>query len=283
MNRRRKGRLAQLPRAYRRSRRLLLRRLPLSPHTALRHDPAAPELLLSPHWDDAVLGCWSLLASERELLVLNVFGGLPAPGRRGVWERVSGARDSRERAQMRIAEDREAMGLAGREPINLPLLDVGYRRKRRAAAASAIDRAVCEAVPGPRVSRVYAPAAIGGHADHLLVRAWALVALRDAGIPVELYAEPPYCVFHGWPAWVDGGEPDPARDVDAYWCSFLGDVPGLPDLRAATVERLDEAAASAKLSAIERYRVSLNLGARRLLAEPLFHRYEVRWTLVDDR
>jgi len=283
MNRRRKGRLARLPRAYRRSRRLLLRHLPLSPHTALRHDPAAPELLLSPHWDDAVLGCWGLLASDRELLVLNVFAGLPAPGRRGVWEQVSRARDSRERAQMRMAEDREAIGIAGREPINLPLLEVGYRRKRRAAATSAIDRAACEAVPGQRVSRVYAPAAIGGHADHLLVRAWALALLRDAGIPVELYAEPPYCVFHGWPAWVDGGEADPARDVDAYWRSFLAGVPELPDLRAATIVRLDAAAASAKLSAIERYRASLNLGARKLLAEPSFHALEVRWTLVDDR
>lgn len=282
MNRRRKGRLAQIPRAYRRSRRLLLRHLPIAAHTALHHDPAAPELLLSPHWDDAVLGCWSLLASERDLIVLNVFAGLPAPGRTGVWEQVSGVRDSRERAERRMREDREALAMAGREPVNLPLLDVSYRRKRRAAAASEIDAAVCEAVPGQAVSRIHAPAAIGGHADHLLVRAWARVALQ-AGIPVELYAEPPYCLFHGWPAWVDESEPEAARDVDAYWRSFLADVPEMPDLREATVERLDDAAAQAKLSAIERYQVSLNLGVRKLLAEPAFHRLEVRWTLRNGR
>ncbi len=28
----------------------------------LRFDPDAPQLILSPHWDDAVLSCWSVLA-----------------------------------------------------------------------------------------------------------------------------------------------------------------------------------------------------------------------------
>jgi hypothetical protein len=283
MNRRRKGRLAQIPRAYRRSRRLLLRHLPRAAHTALAHDPSGPELLLSPHWDDAALGCWSLLSGERELIVVNVFGGLPAPGHRGVWEQVSGAHDSRERAQSRMREDREILAAIGREPLNLALLDVSYRRKRRAAEAERIERAVCEALPTPRVSRVYAPAAIGGHADHLLVRSYARVLLNDAGIPVELYAEPPYCLFHGWPAWVDGGEPDPRRDVDAYWHSFLSDVPELGELRKATVVRLPADCARAKLAAIERYEASLNLGVRRLLAEPSFHGVEVRWALRDGR
>jgi len=31
--------------------------------TRLRHDPGAPELLLSPHLDDAVLDCWDLLSA----------------------------------------------------------------------------------------------------------------------------------------------------------------------------------------------------------------------------
>ena len=45
----------------------------------LRVEEQAPELVLSPHWDDAVLDCWSLLASSRELTVVNVFAGIPGP------------------------------------------------------------------------------------------------------------------------------------------------------------------------------------------------------------
>jgi len=99
------------------------------------------------------------------------------------------------------------------------------------------------------------------------------------GMPVTLYAELPYCIFHGWPAWVDGSEPDAQRDVDAYWSSFLGDVPEMPPLRSATVERLSEQQAAARLNAIDSYHASLNYGARKLLANPDFHRFEVRWNL----
>ncbi|HMG97983.1 MAG TPA: PIG-L family deacetylase [Gaiellales bacterium] len=251
--------------------------------TALRFDPAAPELLLSPHWDDAALGCWNLLAGSRAITIVNVFAGLPAPGHVGMWERVSGTRDSRERSERRMGEDRAILAAAGHEPVNLPLLDARYRRGQRIGAEE-IDLALASQVQ--RTARVHAPAGIGGHPDHLLVRSYARVLLR-AGIPVELYAEPPYCVFHGWPAWVNGGEAQPNRNVDAHWESYLADVPEMSSLREARIEHVDGAAASAKLEAINRYELSLNLATRRLLSEPEFHRLEVHWELrkpaQDDR
>src|SRR2546423_1357694 len=64
----------------------------------LAHDAAAPELVLSPHPDDAVLDCWTLLASAAELNVVNVFAGVPAPGEAGVWEAALGVSDSAQRA-----------------------------------------------------------------------------------------------------------------------------------------------------------------------------------------
>jgi hypothetical protein len=250
----------------------------------LRYEPEAPQLLLSPHWDDAVLGCWSLLASARELEVVNVFAGLPQPGHVGVWDTVGGCKDSAERARGRMAEDELALARAGRTALNLPLPEVsllpapdtGLRRRRPGLGLAALDAELADRLP--RASRVYVPAGIGGHVDHLLTRRYGQ-ALAGDGMPVELYAELPYCVFHGWPAWVDGLTREPNRDVDAYWKSFLQDVPEMPALDSGEVTRLDETALAAKLEAIGSYQLSLNYAVRRMLADPALTRFEVRWRL----
>jgi hypothetical protein len=235
-------------------------------------------LLLSPHWDDAVLDCWSLLSSGRELNVVNVFAGIPPSGHAGAWEAIIGVQDSAQRARERMAEDTLALARAGREPVNLPLLDVRYRRQTPSVAGlHELDLALAAEVRS--ASRVYVPAGIGAHADHLLARRYGRMLLRT-GMPVTLYAELPYCVFHGWPSWVDGREPAPGRDVDAYWQSFLGDVPEMPSLRSAGVERLDGPSASAKREALSCYEASLNYSIRTLLADPAFHGFEVRWELT---
>lgn len=193
--------------------------------TGLQVDPQAPELLLSPHWDDAVLDCWGVLSGERHVHVVNLFAGVPAPGQLAPWDAITGATDSAERARERIAEDARALARAGRTPASLPFLDAQYRRPRSAPDLGELDRSLTAVVGA--ASRVHAPAGLGGHPDHLLARRYARTLLR-AGIPVTLYAELPYCVLHGWPSWVNGSEPDPHRDVNAFWLQFLGDVPELP-------------------------------------------------------
>jgi LmbE family N-acetylglucosaminyl deacetylase len=266
-------------RAYQRTRSLRTAREEGSFRTAIRSDPRAPALILSPHWDDAVLDCWSLLAGEGELAVVNVFAGVPAPGRVTLWDSITGAEDSARRASERIAEDAAALRRAGRTPVNLGFLDLQYRRGETPGLA-ALDGAISGAVSA--AARVYAPAGIGSHPDHKLARRYARMLLRE-GLPVTLYAELPYCVMHGWPAWVDGREPQPNRNVDAFWLSFLEEVPELPALRSAHVERLDDAAAAAKLEAMRCYATqfpALDYGARGLLADPEIHRYEVRWELA---
>jgi LmbE family N-acetylglucosaminyl deacetylase len=246
----------------------------------MRFDPRAPELLLSPHLDDAVLDCWSLLASERELRVMNLFTGIPPAGRLARWDAITGARDSAARVRERIAEDAIALARAARKPINLPFLDAQYRPPPPAPSLDELDLAVSSAVGS--AARVYAPAGIGGHPDHVLACRYARMLAR-AGMPVSLYAELPYCVTHGWPAWVDGREPERYRDVDPFWLSFLDRIPELPALRSARVERLDEGAAGAKLASMLCYETqirALDYGARGLLSDPEIHRFEVRWELA---
>jgi LmbE family N-acetylglucosaminyl deacetylase len=246
----------------------------------LRFDPQAPELLLSPHWDDAVLDCWSVLTSERQVTVANLFAGVPPPGRLAPWDAITGATDSAVRARERIAEDARALARAGRTPVNLPFLDAQYRVGSGAPTLGELDGAI--ATVRTSASCVYVPAGVGGHLDHLLARRYGRMLLR-AGLPVTLYADLPYCVLHGWPHWVDGTEPDPHRNVEAFWLEFLKGVPELPGLRSAHVVRLDDSAANAKLAAMRCYETQfagLDYGAGRLLSDSEIHRFEVRWELA---
>ena len=236
----------------------------------LRHDPAAPPLLLSPHLDDAVIDCWSVLTADGDLNVVNVFAGVPPRGRTTHWDRIVGAADSAELMQRRIEEDRAALAKAGREPHNLGLTEYQQREDRREPSLKDIDGAVTEAVGA--ASRVYAPAVLGTpHPDHARVRAYAL-ACHAAGIPAELYADLPYAVVYGWPHWVTGDPPDPQLDVDAYW----GDKPA----GAPRVVKLDDGQAAAKLEAMRAYATqfpSLDRGPIGLLSNPKIHRFEVFW------
>ena len=84
-------------------------------------------IILSPHFDDAVLSCWNLLAGVGEVLVVNVFAGEPPAGTLGWWDQLAGATDSAATVRMRIEEDRQALALAGRRAVNLPFLDSQYR------------------------------------------------------------------------------------------------------------------------------------------------------------
>jgi LmbE family N-acetylglucosaminyl deacetylase len=237
----------------------------------LDHDPKAPPLLLSPHLDDAVIDCWSVITAEGTLNVVNVFAGVPPAGRATRWDRIVGAADSAELMRTRIAEDREALGRAGRSPVNLDFLAHQHREDRRPPRLAAIDAELTHAAPA--ASRVYAPAALGTpHPDHVRVRDYALACAR-AGVPVELYADLPYAVVYGWPHWVTGDPPDPNLDVDAYW----GDDTPAGEPR---VVQLEHEEAAAKLEAMRVYATqfpSLDRGPIGLLRNPKVHPFEVFW------
>lgn len=244
----------------------------------LRVDPEAPGLLLSPHWDDAVLDCWGLLSTDRPLEVVNLFAGTPPEGTSTLWDSITGAGDSAARTRERLSEDAAALGLAGRTPVNLPLLDAQYR-DGNAPGMGRLDEALVARVSA--ASHVYAPAGIGSHPDHLLARSYARTLLR-LGMPVTLYAELPYCVLHGWPHWVDSRRSEATRDVDVFWRSFVGKLGEMPELRDADVRRLDDEQAAEKLAAMRCYATqlpALSYGARGLLEDPEINRYEVSWRL----
>ena len=233
-----------------------------------------PTVILSPHLDDAVLSCWHLLDQPGEVLVINVFAGVPTDlGAPAWWDRYTGATDSAERVRERIDEDRRALAVAGRASVNLSFLDEQYRGQTKPLAQlrSQIERLL---VPG---AHLYAPAAFANHTDHALVRAAAL-ELRTSGVTVSLYADLPHATLYGLPAWVAGKRGPTSKDLaGAAWDHALAGTEAL----APRVHQLDAEAHSRKLAAVRMYTTQLP-GLEELAGRPLSDfealGYEVDWT-----
>jgi LmbE family N-acetylglucosaminyl deacetylase len=192
-------------------------------------------VILSPHLDDAVLSCWHLLSGPGDVQVINVFAGSPPSGSGpSWWDQMTGAEDPVTRMEERRAEDREAFAIAGRTAVNLDFLDGQYEPVEQ--PVSTIVRALRELIDPDAI--VYAPAALGEHDDHELVRDAAL-ELASSGQIVCLYADHPHSVSRGLPEWLDGSHTDTGREVAARWDERIREV-GFTRT-PPTVHRLDDA------------------------------------------
>jgi LmbE family N-acetylglucosaminyl deacetylase len=228
--------------------------------------------------DDAVLSAWSVLTLSGEVTVVNVFAGVPETGVLRRCDRLVRAVDARTLVRNRLAEDRRALAMAARTPVNLTFLDEQYRDADPEPAE--LLAILAERISAAR--ELHAPAGIRGHRDHQLVRDAAVELGLRAGVPVALYADLPYAAHYGWPAWVTGGEPDPALDPEVDWELALASVAVDRDKLAASAIRLDAQAAQAKLRALECYRTQfslLNRGPLRLIDHPRVLPFEVRWVV----
>jgi LmbE family N-acetylglucosaminyl deacetylase len=242
----------------------------------MRYDDRAPGIVLSPHPDDAVLSAWSVLCRDDEIVVVNVFSGIPEPGFVGRVDRTLGAADSAEHMRLRIEEDARALALAGRDRINLDLLDGQYREG--SASITAIREAIERVAPA--AAWIYAPAGLGGHDDHTAVRAVALEMARDASLRVSLYADFPYAIEWGWPAWVTGAPQRPFLVPEARWDRDLDGASVSRDRLVPRVEVLGAGEATRKLEALEAYRTQfswLNAGPLDRLRNPEVIEYELCW------
>lgn len=246
----------------------------------LRADPAAPAVILSPHLDDAVINCWSLLTADRDVTVANVFTTSPPPRTLTHWDKLCRADDSAVLMAERLVEDSQALAMAGRQSIALPFAPDPYRSARDAPTLRRLDAALVAAVPV--ASLVLAPAVLGTvHPDHMLVRSYAL-ALRGTGVRVELYADAPYAIQFGWPHWVTGEPPHPRLDPEVSWRASGVHLAALDRARARVVT-LDDAVAAAKLAAMRTYRSQfpmLDRGPIRQLSNPRIHAFEVFWPMT---
>ena len=236
-----------------------------------------PTVILSPHPDDAVLSCWHTLTAPGDVTVINLFAGSPTNGTPVAWwDRLTGATDPIQRMCERLAEDRQALALAGKAPVNLRFLDDQYRTD-----AQPIEEIVEELRAWlESETAVLAPAGIGAHPDHLLTRSAAL-QLHEDGYTVTLYAELPHAIRRGWPKTTrESPQGTPPRIDDADWEQALGQI---DRARApTTVHTLSEQQRLHKIAAVRSYRTqldALNAMAYRPLDAPDTLRHEITWKL----
>ena len=201
-------------------------------------------VVLSPHFDDAVLSCWSILDKHGpDALVVTVFGGEPPAG--PLWSHDAeppGAVDSATRLRARAEENRTALALTGSTHVDLDFLDSQYKVPGAKQPAGA-DLSPFLLGAG----LVFCPAGTGRknrHTDHVRVRELVMGVRPDA----SLYADQPYFRF---PADLDAlpveagyttdvvrlSVEQAKRKVAAISC-YVGEVPRVDDMAL----RLDHAA-----------------------------------------
>jgi hypothetical protein len=235
-------------------------------------------VILSPHFDDAVLSCWHVLASADTVLVVNVFAGEPPAEVLGWWDRLAGAPDSAAAVRARVEEDRRALALAGRAAVRLPFLDSQYRDGDQPPAE------IVEALREVPVAdaHIYAPASLGDHhPDHAAVRSAAL-ALHAQGADVTLYADLPHATVLGWPRWVLDGGSSAGDRAGEQWASQLEGTGIAPERMVASAHRLAAQEHERKLEAVLVYATQVGPLQRMFgsfLEDPQLLGFEVDWRL----
>lgn len=144
---------------------------------------------VSPHLDDAALGCGALLAARPGAVVVTALAGGPPPGP-GRWERVTpwdaacGFGPGEDVIAARRAEDREALSRLGATPVWLDFPDAQYGPS---PAPEALRRAIAGALAPLRPGLLLAPLGLF-HSDHLLVAEAAQGLARGAPwAPLEVH------------------------------------------------------------------------------------------------
>ena len=127
-------------------------------------------LAISPHCDDAVLGCGEQLAMHPGAVVVTVFAGRPAAYEPFTeWDRACGFEPGDDVMHARLDEDRQALEVLGAMPVWLDFLDSQYGCSPTASAIAArLEQALDELAP----RHVLLPMGLF-HSDHLLAHAAA--------------------------------------------------------------------------------------------------------------
>jgi LmbE family N-acetylglucosaminyl deacetylase len=151
-------------------------------------------LVVSPHFDDGIFGCGSLLAAHADATVATVFAGMRKldlyPDFLTDWDRQCGFSSSREAMRARLAEDDGALKAVDAAPIRMPsFYDSQYGSPVPVEEiADELERLV---VSG-NFATILFPLGLF-HSDHVLVSdASAIVAARQPERAWFLYEEALY-------------------------------------------------------------------------------------------
>jgi len=152
-------------------------------------------LVVSPHLDDAVLGCGDLIASRPGAVVVTLFAGSPPPRAEATdWDAASGFGAGEDAVGRRRDEDRDALAVLSARPIWLPFLDAQYEMP---PAPGEIARRLAEEVATAAPDAVVIPLGLW-HGDHRTAHEAAVDAMpRCHGVQWLAYEDAIYRAFPG--------------------------------------------------------------------------------------
>jgi len=173
-------------------------------------------LVLSPHPDDAAFSVGGLLHTRvfAPVTIVTVFGETNYLGVHGFRD------DAREATSIRRAEDEAFAAAVGASLISCAFPDASVRLGssldaifgQAEAVPAELPEMLAEIVRRERPAVILAPAAIGGHVDHRIVRALAPELARVCDAALVYYEDLPYA---GWTA---------ADDIAAGLAAIAGDL-----------------------------------------------------------
>ena len=160
-------------------------------------------VIVSPHFDDAVLGCGQLLSIQSGATVVTVLGGRPDayPDEVTHWDASGGFVAGDDIVAVRREEDRNALGVLDARPVWLDFSDHQYvpadERYRPADIAPALEAALVDLEP----TAVFFPFGLG-NPDHVLTHgATRLVVERHPEWAWFCYEDSGYKHIPGMLAW----------------------------------------------------------------------------------
>jgi LmbE family N-acetylglucosaminyl deacetylase len=170
-------------------------------------EPALPigrAVIVSPHFDDAILSA-SRYVIERRPALITVCGAVPA-GRTDAanWDRSCGFATAEEALGVRREEDAAVAARLALPVDHLPFLDHQYGGADPSRIAEALRRVFRDG------DEIWLPAALGGHPDHVRTRDAALAAAAEREVSLVLYGDAPYQSYATGRLDVEGPLADPA-------------------------------------------------------------------------
>lgn len=161
-------------------------------------------IILSPHFDDAVFSLGGLIQKESaHTTVLTFFAGTPATPLSSHWDRMCGFLNSTEAIAVRAHEDRDALGYLGLDEkaiVHFAYLDKQYRSKHHSLQKLCEQMSrdlytIVQSYTGKHI-RLFIPM-MSLHEDHRIVRNVALTLykkhlLDKNTVEVYLYQDIPY-------------------------------------------------------------------------------------------
>ncbi|MGH8779901.1 PIG-L deacetylase family protein [Paraburkholderia sp.] len=122
-------------------------------------------LVVSPHFDDAVFGCGTLLAAHPDAAVCTVFAAPPERDMHTEWDTKAGFTGAHAAVHARTIEDDHALSILDAIPLRMPFRDGQYLDS---PSIDTLATALEEVIYGSTANTLLMPLGLF-HADHILV------------------------------------------------------------------------------------------------------------------